>query len=146
MFIRGCASETPWAMTYTCFGNNDPDVLCEIVGADLHVVRPVPDLVPLRPVFDHVAVAIEHHDDVLPTPINARPAGAPICGGFAPAGGGAGGFAQRYAGTYGGLDARPNLRKPGGFEPRRKHRQPAFLRHEHTVGTLRKNIRGLLPG
>ena len=99
-------------------GVHDPDVLFRIVGADLHVVRPAPDLVPLRPVFDHLAVAIEDHDDVLPSPIDARPAVAPIGCGLAAAGCGTGGFAHRQAAADGELDARPDLRKPGGPAPR----------------------------
>ena len=57
-------------------GIHDPDVLLRIVGADLHIVWPAPDLVPLRPVLrvDHLAIAIEHDDDVLPSPVDARPA------------------------------------------------------------------------
>src|SRR6185369_14136878 len=57
---------------------DDPDVLLRIVGADLHVVRPSPDAVPLRPVLDHLAVAIEDDDDVLPAPVDARTAVAAI--------------------------------------------------------------------
>jgi hypothetical protein len=63
-------------------GVDDPDVLFRIVGADLHVVRPAPDRVPLRPVFDHLAVAVEHDDDVLPSPVDAgrplRPSAAAL--------------------------------------------------------------------
>ena len=64
-------------------GIDDPDVLFRIVGADLDVVRPAPNLVPLRPVLDHLAVAIEHHDYVLPSPVDARPAVAAVRGGLA---------------------------------------------------------------
>ena len=98
-------------------GIHDPDVLFRIVGADLDVVRPSPDLVPLRPVFDHLAVAIEHDNDVIPAPIDARPALVPIAsvgaigiprhsggvGNAAAARGGAGGLAQRHALPTGNL-------------------------------------------
>src|SRR4029450_2130927 len=53
---------------------HDPDVLLRIVWADLHVVRTAPDAVPLRPVLDHLAIAIEDHDDVLPPPVDTRTA------------------------------------------------------------------------
>src|SRR6188472_1655176 len=118
-------------------GIHDPYVLFRIVGADLHVVWPAPDLVPLGPVrfIDDLAVAIEHVDDVLPSPVNAGPAIASISRGFAAARCGTGGFACRQAAADGELDARPNLRKPGGPAPQLKDRQLALLRHEDTVGT-----------
>ena len=111
-------------------------------------MRPAPDLVPLRPVFDHLAVAIEHDDDVLPSPIDARPAVAPIGCGLAAAGCGTGGLAHRHAAADGELDAGPDLRQPGGSAPApaRQHGQLALLRHDHAVGTLGKHIGGLRPG
>src|SRR6185436_4992769 len=128
-------------------GIHDPDVLLRIVGADLDVVWPAPDLVPLRPGFrlDHLAIAIEHVDDVLPSPVDAGPAIAPIRVGFASARCGTGGFACRQTAADGELDARPNLRKPGGPAPELKDRQLAFLGHEDAVGTLGKNVGGLRP-
>src|SRR5260370_19582311 len=59
---------------------HNPDVLVGVVGADLNVMWPSPDFVPLRPVFDDLAVAIQDDNHVIPTPINARPALAPISG------------------------------------------------------------------
>src|SRR4029453_7562037 len=118
------------------------------VGAYLDVVWPAPDLVPLGPVrfIDDLAVAIEHVDHVLPSPVNAGPAIASISRGFAAARCGAGGFACRQAAADGELDARPNLRKPGGPAPQLKDRQLALLRHEDTVGTFGKDVSGLRPG
>ena len=52
---------------------HDPDVFFRIVGADLHVMRPVPEIVPLRPLLDDVAFGIHDQDAVLPPPVYARP-------------------------------------------------------------------------
>ena len=52
---------------------HDPHVLFRIVGADLHVMRPVPEIVPLRPFLDDVAFGIHDEDAVLPPPVDARP-------------------------------------------------------------------------
>ena len=126
-------------------GVDDPEMFLGIVGAHLDVVRAAPDRVPLRPVFDHLAVAIEDHDDVLPAPIDARPAGASVRGGLAAAGSGAGGLAHGHSRTHWELQAGPDLRKSGCFDPGREHRQLALLRDKHTVGSLGEYKSGLRP-
>src|ERR1700719_3321523 len=137
-------------------GIHNPDVLVPVVRADLNVMRPSPDFVPLRPVFDDLAVAIQDDNDVIPAPINAWPSVVPISGVGAigvlwhPRGVGnaatawrsAGGLAQRQAHSHRELDARPKLRKPGGLELR-KFRQQAFLRHKHPIGSFGENKGGL---
>ncbi len=50
---------------------DDVDVLLRIVRADVHRVRPAQHLVPLRPVLDDVAVAIDHENAVLPEEVRA---------------------------------------------------------------------------
>src|SRR4030095_8851258 len=129
-------------------GIHDPDIFFRIVGADLDVVRPAPDLVPLRPVLrlDPLDIAIDEVDDELPSPSNPRPAISSISCSDAAAGCGTGRFAYRQTAADGELDARPNLRKPGGPAPELKDRQLALLRHEYAVGTLGKNVGGLRPG
>src|SRR5215468_4921408 len=94
---------------------------------------------------------------MIPTPIDARPAGVSIPGIGAigirrhvrrvwhatATGCRAGGFANRQAHTYGELEARPNLRKPGSLEPLCKFWQQTFLRYEYTIGRFGENIGGL---
>src|SRR5262245_57146135 len=50
---------------------DDVDVLLWIVGADVDRMWTAQDLVPLRPVLDDVAVAIDHEDAVLPQEVLA---------------------------------------------------------------------------
>ncbi len=123
---------------------DDPDVLLRIVRADLDVVRASPDAIPLRPVFDHLAVAIEHHDHVLPAPVDARTPVA-LVHRLAEAGCRAGRFAHRHAAADGELEAGPDLRQPRRAAPAsaRQHRQLALERHEHAILALGKDIRRL---
>src|SRR5690606_14565544 len=102
---------------------HDPDMLFRIVGTDLDVVRPAPNVVPLRPVFDHVPFAVEHYDDVVPPPIDSRAAIASVGIRPAVAGGGARGFAQRHPSADRVLDAGSDLGQPGCFDVLRKHGQ-----------------------
>ena len=50
---------------------DDVDVLLRIVRADVDRMRPAQHLVPLRPVLDDVAVAVDHEDAVRPEEVDA---------------------------------------------------------------------------
>src|SRR5262249_39359884 len=105
-------------------------------------VRPAPDAVPLRPVLDHLAVAIEDDDHMLPAPVDARAAVAAVRSRFAEARGCARRLAGRHATAGAGLGAGPDLRKPGCAvtAPHWQRWKLALLRHEHPVGTLGEHV------
>src|SRR5262245_29124071 len=50
----------------------NPDILLRIIGTLKDAVRAAEHLVPLAPVFNEVAVGIDHINDVGPLEINAR--------------------------------------------------------------------------
>ena len=51
---------------------DDPHVLLRIVGADVDRVRPLEDLVPLRPLLDDVALRVDDDEAVLPAGVHAE--------------------------------------------------------------------------
>ena len=57
----------------------EPDVFLRIVGTHVHRVRALHDLVPLRPLFDDVALRVDDGQAVLPTGVNAHLAIRGLC-------------------------------------------------------------------
>ena len=93
---------------------DNPDVLLGIVGADLDVMRPHPDVVPLLERLGDHALAIQGEDTVLPSPVHAVHAVARLVP-LVAVGDDAAGLPQRQP-EYGKLQAWPDLRKPYGLQ------------------------------
>ena len=126
---------------------DDPDVLVGIVRAHVNGVRPREHRVPLRPVLDDVAVAVEDEDAVLPARVDAEHA-ALLLPGFQPvrrhrARGAAGrrardGRAPDRQAEHGVLEARRDVAQALRRGPL-DGGQLAALQHEHAVGALREH-------
>ena len=136
---------------------DDPDVLLSIVRADVHRVRPLEDLVPLRPLFGDVALRVDDDETVFPAGIDAeltirrlRPppdlqALRRVATGASGSGQCGGGVAAPGQSPDRELHARSKLRHPG-HRRSRNVRQLAPGEQIHTVRALREDALRRSPG
>ena len=129
-------------------GVHDPDVLLRIVGADLHIVWPAPDLVPLRPVLFSIILPLRSNTTMMCSHRQSTP-GRPLLPSAAalpPLGVALAVSRIGRPPPTGNLMLGPICGSQVVPRPSCKDRQLTLLRHEDTVGTLGKNVGGLRPG